>query len=82
MNRSLLALLFVTLAAFVERGLAAIGDRYAFERVPPSPRTCIQDGCLQGKYLDGLEGDQFEAYLGIPFAKPPLGKLRFKVNKD
>ncbi|EDS32205.1 gut esterase 1 [Culex quinquefasciatus] len=78
MNRSLLALLFVTLAAVVQCGLAAIGDRYAFERVPPSPRTCIQDGCLQGKYLDGFEGDQFEAYLGIPFAKPPLGKLRFK----
>ncbi|EDS38144.1 esterase FE4 [Culex quinquefasciatus] len=79
MHRSTLAaLLAIATAAVIQLVLAAIGDRYAFERVLPEPRTCIQDGCIQGRFFDGLEGDQYEGYLGVPFAKPPVGKLRFK----
>jgi len=39
-----------------------------------SPTIQIQNGSIQGKILDGFNQD---AFLGIPFAQPPLGSLRF-----
>ncbi|XP_039444031.1 juvenile hormone esterase-like [Culex pipiens pallens] len=79
MKYTLRLLALVAIAATVlERGYAAIGDQFAFERVLPEPRLCIQDGCLQGKFFNGIGNDQYEGYLGIPFAKPPVGWLRFK----
>ncbi|EDS38142.1 gut esterase 1 [Culex quinquefasciatus] len=73
-----LAPLFALVIVAVHRGLAAIGDQFAFDQVLPEPRTCIQDGCLQGRYYSDLEGRPYEAYLGVPFAKPPVGRLRFR----
>lgn len=37
--------------------------------------VCIADGCIQGKV-----DESFEAFIGIPFAEPPLGNLRFAVS--
>ncbi|XP_039449690.1 juvenile hormone esterase-like [Culex pipiens pallens] len=47
-------------------------------KVLPSPLVCLLDGCIIGTTRSALEGYQFEAFFGIPYAKPPLGKLRFK----
>lgn len=40
-----------------------------------NPTICIADGCIQGKV-----DETFEAFVGIPFAEPPLGNLRFAVS--
>lgn len=42
-----------------------------------SPTVCIADGCIQGK---SVIDESYEAFLGIPFAEPPLGNLRFSVS--
>lgn len=39
-----------------------------------STLVSTQNGTIQGKYLEGFNQD---AYLGVPFAQPPLGNLRF-----
>lgn len=35
---------------------------------------------LVGKYLRSFNGRPIKAFLGIPYAKPPIDHLRFKVS--
>ncbi|XP_054737010.1 juvenile hormone esterase-like [Anastrepha obliqua] len=45
-------------------------------------RVCGHDmGCLQGKYMTGFQTKRFQAFLGIPYALPPVGELRFANPK-
>lgn len=44
----------------------------------PTVRTPL--GGLKGYYKISQNGRQYEAYEGVPYALPPVGKLRFKVN--
>uniref|UniRef100_A0A182INH9 Carboxylic ester hydrolase n=1 Tax=Anopheles atroparvus TaxID=41427 RepID=A0A182INH9_ANOAO len=41
-------------------------------------RVCIDDGCLLGFRMADVNNLRFDAFVGIPYAKPPTGKLRFK----
>uniref|UniRef100_A0A182KE47 Carboxylic ester hydrolase n=1 Tax=Anopheles christyi TaxID=43041 RepID=A0A182KE47_9DIPT len=41
------------------------------------PVVCISDGCLRGTVRQSSVGVSYPAFLGIPYAKPPIGKLRF-----
>ncbi|XP_055691281.1 juvenile hormone esterase-like [Lutzomyia longipalpis] len=42
------------------------------------PKVCADEiGCFRGKYERGLE-KPYEAFYGIPYAEPPVGKLRFE----
>ena len=36
-------------------------------------------GAIQGTYSVSVRGKQFGAFQGIPYAVPPLGKLRLKI---
>lgn len=39
-------------------------------------------GPVQGIVMTTPEGRDFNAFLGIPFGKPPLGELRYKVSRN
>lgn len=61
--------------------LGAVGAVFLLAAVSGnSLDVCLQDlGCLKGTEMPGFQTDSFEAFLGIPFAQPPVGELRFKV---
>lgn len=37
-------------------------------------------GRLRGLFLKSTEGDDYYSFKGIPYAKPPIGDLRFQVS--
>ena len=45
----------------------------------PSRQVKTKYGTIEGRRLVDEIDLQVDAFLGIPFAKPPLGELRFKV---
>lgn len=42
--------------------------------------TVTKLGNVEGTTLTARNGRPFEAYYGIPYAKPPVGDLRFQVH--
>lgn len=42
--------------------------------------TLPDESKLIGRTLRSHSGKSIKAFLGIPYAKPPIGHLRFKVN--
>lgn len=44
-----------------------------------SPVIELKDGKIQGIVLKSRGGREFFGFLGIPFARPPVGSLRFKA---
>lgn len=46
------------------------------------PVAHIDDGALQGRFMTTRYGREFSAFLGIPYARPPLGHLRFQVRNS
>lgn len=42
--------------------------------------TLANGSKLVGRTLRSHSGKTIKAFLGIPYAKPPIGHLRFKVN--
>jgi hypothetical protein len=49
--------------------------------VPPKlgPLVHVEQGAIRGTYLTSAGGRKFAAFEGIPYARPPTGKHRFKV---
>ena len=60
------------LCLLIDRPLAQTNNYFAVQ-------TTIQNGIIEGNY-DTKTGMQF--YLGIPFAKPPVGELRWKAPQQ
>jgi len=45
--------------------------------------VCLEDmGCMRGTLMPGYQSGEFEAFMGIPFAQPPVGPLRLKVDSS
>lgn len=50
-------------------------------RTSENLRVQLPDGSrLVGRYLTSLTGRGIRAFMGVPYAEPPVGDLRFKVN--
>jgi hypothetical protein len=46
------------------------------------PVVKVQQGSLEGKVFTSAKSkNKFTGFLGIPYAKPPVGDLKFKVMK-
>lgn len=43
------------------------------------PTVTLPQGELVGKALTNENGKEYFSYTGVPYAKPPVGELRFKV---
>ena len=46
------------------------------------PVVSTKSGRIRGKILKLADDKEVAAFLGIFFAEPPVGQLRFKVRKD
>lgn len=57
--------------------LAVISSTYCL------PQVCLsKNKCLQGILMAGFRSKKFQAFMGIPYAQPPINDLRFKVSVD
>lgn len=42
-------------------------------------RVRVEDGRIVGRYLTSNTGKSIRAFMGIPYAEPPVGNLRFRA---
>lgn len=45
-----------------------------------APIVRISGGQIKGKIIQSLKNQDILSFQGIPYGKPPIGKLRFKVK--
>lgn len=64
-------------AAVVAFVVVALGGVAAKE----APIVDSEGGRVSGILEETVNGREFYSFYGIPFAKPPLGSLRFKVSR-
>jgi len=75
---------FKTLA--LQNPLEYIGIVLQKTRLPPIPSenvfVKIGNGLVLGKLMNSRAGREYLAFLGMPYAKPPVAHLRFEVRID
>lgn len=52
---------------------------YCVARTSEELKIQLDDGNILGRYLTSDSGRGIRGFMGIPFAEPPIGKLRFKA---
>ena len=50
-------------------------------RTAENLKVRIDDGKIVGRYLTSINGRGIRGFLGLPYAAPPVGELRFKAPK-
>lgn len=59
--------------------LTLIYCHLANARTGESLKVRIDDGKIIGRYMTTISGRDIRAFMGIPYAAPPVDKLRFKA---
>lgn len=52
----------------------------AAKKNDPPVEATVEQGKLSGSWYVSRNGTKYHGFLGIPFAKPPIGALRFEVS--
>lgn len=52
-----------------------------FLKFKASPQVKLPQGLIEGKMILSESGQNYFGFLGIPYALPPTGPLRFKVSR-
>ncbi|XP_063223076.1 uncharacterized protein LOC134531312 [Bacillus rossius redtenbacheri] len=63
-------------------GLALTASVGGLESYEESPTVEIPQGTLRGAVNSTADGTKYFKFLGIPYAKPPVGNLRFAAPQD
>lgn len=74
----LIATVLVVVVLVAVKVAAAAGGAMATE----VPFIETEGGRVSGILEESLKGREFYSFYGIPFAQPPVGKLRFKVTRN
>lgn len=46
----------------------------------PNPTLRVAHGLLQGAWKVSTKGRSYASFQGVPYARPPIGKYRFRVS--
>ena len=57
-------------ALLLAAAVAAAGDKRA------APKVSTENGVIRGKVVEASEGRRVAAFLGVPYARAPIGDLR------
>lgn len=60
--------------------LIAFSYTIATRNVKNEPIVNTRTGHIRGLVQESITGDKYLAFKGIPYAKPPVGQLRFEVS--
>ncbi|CAG7835489.1 unnamed protein product [Allacma fusca] len=58
------------------------GDTESGKRIKRTPVVKIKQGQLQGRIIKSRKSRDYNAFLSIPYGKPPINDLRFEFFKD
>ncbi|XP_055700011.1 juvenile hormone esterase-like [Phlebotomus papatasi] len=71
-------LVLVLLANYYTTNAGNISANALFKKsVLSPPEVCAECGCVRGKFESGRK-KSYDAFYGIPYAEPPVGKLRYE----
>ncbi|CAH2238147.1 jg22075 [Pararge aegeria aegeria] len=45
----------------------------------PNPLVRVNNGILQGTWKVSTNGRNYASFMGVPYARPPVGKYRFRL---
>jgi hypothetical protein len=61
--------------------LFAFAERLNAQSQDADVIVTLEQGDLKGLRIESIRDRELLAFLGIPYAKPPVGDLRFKVRQ-
>ena len=70
---------FSTFHILLPNGTVLIPNYFSFDEKNIPVVTIPSLGKVIGTFLSSSNGRKYSAFRGIPYAKPPIGELRFKV---